>query len=246
MIVEEIRSEIDLLWLTGELRLEKPTVAQEVAWGLHFFEHSLFNVVWLLHDDLERALEAHYPGERFELPPFFVFGCWIGGDRDGNPNVTNTVTRHAVQEYRMASLRRYGRRSTELSSALSIAERTLEVSSTFRAALDQALAESGAAERIAARNPGEVFRQFLSCMQRKLDATTARATGAAVAAHAPQYRTAEELLADVKVLERGLCESASGNLAAMFVTPLRREVDAFRFAPCDSTCASTPSSCRQR
>src|SRR5690606_36929999 len=42
---QSLRNEIDLLWLTGELRLEKPTVAQEVAWGLHFFEQTLFERV---------------------------------------------------------------------------------------------------------------------------------------------------------------------------------------------------------
>src|SRR2546425_3287242 len=76
---------IELLWLTGELRLEKPTVAQELAWGLYFVTENLFDVVPELGDKLDRALRQAYPGAQFEVPPFFQFGSWIGGDRDGNP-----------------------------------------------------------------------------------------------------------------------------------------------------------------
>ena len=94
---EELRTELDLLWMTGELKLEKPTVAQEVAWALHFFDTTLFGLVWQLHDSLALALAEQYPGEHFDLPSFIEFGSWVGGDRDGNPNVTNEVTRAALQ-----------------------------------------------------------------------------------------------------------------------------------------------------
>ena len=56
LLGEELRTELDLLWMTGELKLEKPTVAQEVAWALHFFDTTLFSLVWLLHDSLALAL----------------------------------------------------------------------------------------------------------------------------------------------------------------------------------------------
>jgi hypothetical protein len=58
LLIEGIRNEIEILWMTGELRLEKPTVAQEVAWGLHFFNTTLFNAIWVLHDDLEHGVPA--------------------------------------------------------------------------------------------------------------------------------------------------------------------------------------------
>src|SRR5256714_2998717 len=94
-LVENLRTEIELLWLTGELRLEKPTVDQELAWGLYFVHENLFEVVPELVDKLERALRQAYPTERWQVAPFFQFGSWIGGDRDGNPFVTNDVTRRA-------------------------------------------------------------------------------------------------------------------------------------------------------
>src|SRR2546429_4961441 len=97
-LVENLRTEIELLWLTGELRLEKPTVEQELAWGLYFVHENLFEVVPELVDKLERALRQAYPTERWQVAPFFQFGSWIGGDRDGNPFVPNHVTRPALVE----------------------------------------------------------------------------------------------------------------------------------------------------
>ena len=118
-----LRNDIELLWLTGELRLAKPTVPQEVYWGLHFFNETLFESVPDLIDKVERRLEQHYPGESFTVPAFFQFGSWIGGDRDGNPFVTNDVTRSTLLENRLAAVRRYHRRLGELVRALSITER---------------------------------------------------------------------------------------------------------------------------
>src|SRR6059058_5888611 len=105
-LVENLRTEIELLWLTGELRLEKPTVEQELAWGLYFVHENLFEVVPELVDKLERALRQAYPTEHWQVAPFFQFGSWIGGDRDGNPFVTNDVTRRALFENRIAVRRR--------------------------------------------------------------------------------------------------------------------------------------------
>ena len=62
LLAEELRTELDLLWMTGELKLEKPTVAQEVAWALHFFDTTLFGLVWQLHDSLALALAESVSG----------------------------------------------------------------------------------------------------------------------------------------------------------------------------------------
>jgi phosphoenolpyruvate carboxylase len=134
-LIDGLRNEIELLWNTGELRLAKPTVPQEVFWGLHFFNETLFEAVPDLLDKLERALASFYPGERFQVPAFLQFGSWVGGDRDGNPFVTNEVTRSTLLENRLTALRRYRRRLAELVRALSITERAIPVSDAFRAAL---------------------------------------------------------------------------------------------------------------
>jgi len=229
-LIDGLRTEIELLWLTGELRLEKPTVAQELAWGLYFVNENLFDVVPELQEKLERALRHAYPDERWEVGPFFQFGSWIGGDRDGNPFVTNQVTRESLHENRLASLRRYRQRLQDLLRGLSVTERAAAVTESFRRALGERLAESGEGERIAARNPGEVFRQYLACMQRRLDVTITCGERGAAAPEGSGYPDAEALIADLRRLETGLRDARCRDPADLLVRPVRREVETFRFS----------------
>ena len=229
-LVENLRTEIELLWLTGELRLAKPTVGQELAWGLYFVNENLFEVVPELVDKLERALRQAYPADRFDVPPFFQLGSWIGGDRDGNPFVTNDVTRRTLFDNRIASLRRYRQRVGDLLHALSLTERASPIAPAFREALARELAASGDAERIRERNPGEVYRQFVTCMLGKLDGALTSAERREPAPEAAAYRTADELIGDLRTLEAGLVAGRGGRAAELLVRPVRREVEAFRFS----------------
>ena len=229
-LVENLRTEIELLWLTGELRLAKPTVGQELAWGLYFVNENLFEVVPELVDKLERALRQAYPADRFDVPPFFQLGSWIGGDRDGNPFVTNDVTRRTLFDNRIASLRRYRQRVGDLLHALSLTERASPIAPEFREALARELAASGDAERIRERNPGEVYRQFVTCMLSKLDGALTSAERREPAPEAAAYRTADELIGDLRTLEAGLVAGRGGRAAELLVRPVRREVEAFRFS----------------
>ncbi|HEX5385958.1 MAG TPA: phosphoenolpyruvate carboxylase [Gemmatimonadales bacterium] len=229
-LVRSIRNEIELLWMTGELRLEKPTVEQEVYWALHFFNETLFEAVPALIAKLERALAQAYPDAALDVPPFLQFGSWVGGDRDGNPFVTNDVTRGSLGEYRLAALRRYRQRLADLIRVLSISERAVTVPDDFRQALDRMLEASGDGVGIAARNPGEVFRQFLSCVIRRLDVTLEAAERYDLSPAAGGYATADELAADLRALERGLAGATDTALAASIVRPVRREIEVFRFS----------------
>ncbi|PYP58809.1 MAG: phosphoenolpyruvate carboxylase [Gemmatimonadetes bacterium] len=229
-LIDNIRAEIELLWLSGELRLEKPTVEQELAWGLYFVNENLFGIVPELVDRLAQALRRAYPDAAFDVPPFFQFGCWIGGDRDGNPFVTNDATRRTLCETRVTSLRRYRARLAELLRALSITERAAVISPAFREALARQLERAGQGDAVARRNPGEVFRQFLACVLRRLDATLVCAERGETAPEAAGYPTADELIADLRTLEAGLTEAQCATSAELFVGPVRREVEAFRFS----------------
>jgi len=229
-LVDGLRNEIELLWTTGELRLAKPTVPQEVFWGLHFFNETLFEAVPDLLDKLERALAHAYPGEQFKIPPFFQFGSWVGGDRDGNPFVTNEVTRSTILENRLTGLRRYRRRLSELVRALSITERAMPVPDNFRQALARELAATGEGEEIAARNPGEIFRQYLACMGRRLDVMIAASERGQTSPDSAGYATAEILIADLRLIEDTLQSAGSVSLASLLVRPVRREVESFRFS----------------
>jgi phosphoenolpyruvate carboxylase len=229
-LVDGLRDEIELLWLTGELRLTKPTVPQEVFWGLHFFNETLFEAVPDLLDKLERALTHYYPDERWAVPPFFQFGSWIGGDRDGNPFVTNAVTQSTLLENRLTGLRRYRRRLEELIRALSITEKAVPLSERFRAALDRELAATGEAEELAVRNPGEVFRQYLGCMVRRLHVMISRTEQGETRVAPEGYASADTLIADLRLIEEELLNAGRREIATNMVRPVRREVESFRFS----------------
>ena len=91
----QIRADLTVLWQTDFLRPAKPTVLEEVERGLSITPR-LIEVVPQVYDSLRRALETYYPGVRFQIPVFLQFGSWMGGDRDGNPNVTAAVTRQTL------------------------------------------------------------------------------------------------------------------------------------------------------
>jgi phosphoenolpyruvate carboxylase len=171
-----------------------------------------------------------WPNERFVFPPFRQFGSWIGGDRDGNPFVTNDVTRRTLHENRVASLYRYRQRLGELLKSLSITERALDPGAAFRQALERSLAATPNGASIVARNPGEVFRQFLACMMARLDGALHHAEQGHTAPAGEGYATAEELLADLRAVEQGLVEGGSPRIAASLVRPVRREAETFRFS----------------
>ena len=227
-LMDDLRDQVELVWMTGELHLEKPTVDREVAWGLHFFDETLFEMLPETLGSLEEAFAASYPGSRFEVPAFFQFGSWIGGDRDGNPYVTAAVTRQTLHRNALASLTRYRDRVRELGRTLSLTERSLPLPEGFRAELDRQLAESGQARAITRRNPGEPYRQYLSCVLRKIEATVARNEGEHPSG--PDYASADGLIEDLRTLERGLTEAKCGALARDLVRPVRRMVEIFRFS----------------
>ena len=229
-LIDDLRDQIELVWMTGELHLEKPTVQHEVSRGLHFFDETLFDKAPEMLGLVDVALEKNYRGESFELPPFFQFGSWIGGDRDGNPSVTTEVTGWTLRQNALASLRYYRARIVELARALSITERALPVPQNFRAELERALAATGEADEIKARNPGEPYRQYLSIVLRRLEATMARIEGQDIGGPGAAYANADELILDLRVIETALEEANSPSIAKNLVKPVRRAVEIFRFS----------------
>jgi phosphoenolpyruvate carboxylase len=229
-LVRAIGDEIELLWLTGELKLDKPTVDQEVAWGLYFFDETLFDALPQLHARIEAAFLRQFPGEALNLPVVMGFGSWIGGDRDGNPFVTSTVTRQAVWRTRCAALRRYQRRLTDLARNLSISEHRLDLSAAFVDRVAAALAAQSDGETIATRNPGERFRQFIGCMRARIAVTLAASEQQSTSDAAHGYANADQLIDDLQAMSDALRDAGAEPIAHSFIAPMLYEVRAFRFA----------------
>lgn len=229
-LIASLRDEIELLWLTGELKLEKPSVAQEVAWGLYFFNENLFDVVPQLLGKVEKALDQSFPGHGLEVPLFFQFGSWIGGDRDGNPYVTSAVTRQTLWSNRLACLNRYRQRLSDLIRNLSIAEHTLPLPADFLQALQQRLAEVPDGAAIATRNAGEPFRQFLATMLSRIERTARDCQEQRPSQDATGYRHADDMIVDIDLMISALARAGAEPLGRSLLLPLKREVGVFRFS----------------
>ena len=229
-LLADLRDQIELVWMTGELHLKKPTVQHEVSRGLHFFDETLFAQAPEMLAHLDDALAQHYPGRHFEVPPFFQFGSWIGGDRDGNPSVITRVTAWTLRQNALASLRYYRDRLVALAKALSITERALPVPQSFRDEMCRELESTGEAEAIAARNPGEPYRQFLTVVLRKLEASIARVEGQDIGGPGAAYDNADGLILHLRMIESSLEAVGSRSIAANLVRPVRRAVEIFRFS----------------
>ena len=102
-ILAAIAAELRVLWQTEFLKLQKPTVADEVDRGLSILPR-LREVVPQVCRAMRQALAEHYPGHTFEIPTFLTFGSWMGGDRDGNPFVTADVTEATLCRLRNAAI----------------------------------------------------------------------------------------------------------------------------------------------
>ena len=226
-LISSLRDEIDLLWLTGELRLEKPTVEQEIIWGLHFFEQSLFKRVSETHERLKWALNLSYPNENFTVPPFFRFGSWIGGDRDGNPFVTNDVTKDSLLKNRQIILDYYIESVKNLIEKLSVSRESIKLSKKFEKYLKGILKDIDELESISTRNPGEIFRQFLSCVLIKLRGTLENEEEGHYSAI--RYLNADDFIFDLRQLSEGLFDSDCKQLSNLLVNPLLQEAESFRF-----------------
>ena len=226
-IKQDIHDEVDLLWLTGEIRLEKPTVKQEIAWGMHFFRESLYGGVVKLYSELEHVLGKYYPGYEFDIPAFFKFGSWIGGDRDGNPFVTNDITEYAVKRSATATIEHYIKQIVELGGYLSIAEHSIKLPQEFYDKYNAMLERGGDAETVKSRNPGEIFRQLCHCMINRLNENLTQLSTGTQQKHA--YKSVKGLSRDIKIIEEGLLAVKCDSLCMNHIRPIRHSIEAFGF-----------------
>lgn len=180
VIQEMIENEITILWQTAEIREKKPSVMKEVSNGLYFFDKVLFNVLPVLHQDLEDILEEKY-NHRFHVPAFLRFGSWIGGDRDGNPNVKAKTTLNTLKEQRKLVLTKYMESIDSLKEKLSQSSKKVKVR--------ESLVESIAKDRSELDYKGwhkddEVYRVKLGMVMKRLKLTSEDKEGGYVDAHA--------------------------------------------------------------
>ncbi|WP_448956098.1 phosphoenolpyruvate carboxylase [Labrys neptuniae] len=220
--VADLTSEIELLWMSGELRLERPSVEREIAWGLHFFREVIFEATPRIYDTAQEALARHYPDYNLKVPSFLQFASWIGGDRDGNPNVTAETTAYALDACRQAIIGWYIQQVRRLVTVLSVSANVVDIPEAFGQALERLLRATSSASAISARNPGEPLRQFAAAMLERLRAMRSESL-------AEPYARADSFRADLIGLENALVKLGGATVARRLVRPLRQQVESFGF-----------------
>jgi len=218
-ILADIESEIDLLWMTGELRLERPSLRDEIEWGLQFFRDSVYDAVPQLFDRFETAARGRFG--QTDLAPCIRFHSWIGGDRDGNPNVTAQVTADALTRARAAILERYIAGIHAAAAKISITTRIVSIPKPQADRLQSVIKATGQAEELQSRNPGELFRQSLTVIADRLTATLTRS------AHA--YKTVSQFTADLTAVEAALDAIGATHIATRLIRPIRWQAATFGF-----------------
>jgi phosphoenolpyruvate carboxylase len=217
---ELIRARVTQLWQTRMLRTAKLTVADEIENALSYYQTTFLREIPKLYRELERALHGH------PVANFLRMGHWIGGDRDGNPNVTAATMRQALSRQSEVALRFYLTEVHSLGAELSMSGSLAPVTAEM-----QALAESSPDANV--HRHDEPYRRALIGLYARLAATLHELTGTEALRHAvaPQnpYRQAAEFLADLQVIERSLISHHAQALIAPRLAPLMRAVQVFGF-----------------
>ena len=216
----QLRARVAQLWQTRLLRYSKLTVADEIENALSYYEATFLREIPKIYADLEKEL-GPYP-----VHSFLRMGQWIGGDRDGNPNVTAQTLQYALGRQAEVALRHYLTEVHFLGGELSLSARLVQVSAEMEAL---ALRSPDTSEH----RQDEPYRRALTGVYARLAASLKVLTGAEAARHAiaPQnpYASAEEFLADLRVIEASLQSHQGQSLAAERLHPLIRAVQVFGF-----------------
>lgn len=221
---EKIVSEVLTLWQTDELRDRKPTVLDEVRNGLFYFDETLFEVLPDLYQELERCLHKYYPEAEWNVPSFLRFGSWIGGDRDGNPSVTAKITWETLTLHRQLALKKYEQQLVKLMTHLSFSTNIVQVTPELLESIETDKQHIRLKSEDVWRNEKEPYRIKLTYMVEKLANT--QSPGGKPGA---KYSAPEELLADLRLIDRSLRNHYADYTANLYVRKLIRQVELFGF-----------------
>ena len=164
---ECVEREIASLWLTDRSRAERPEVTDEARTGLWYFDTTLFETLPRLQADMKRALSRYYP--EVKAPGrWLTFGSWIGGDRDGNPNVTPAITAEILLFHRRLAVEKLRLSAHRLSRTLTVSDRRDSVVPALQADLELNLHLSRHVEEMAKRYPHEPYRLLLGVLRERL------------------------------------------------------------------------------
>lgn len=226
-IERELRRQVLTLWQTALIRLSRLQITDEIEVGLRYYAAAFFKVIPQVNAEVRDALRKRWPDADLLDQPILQPGSWIGGDRDGNPNVTGDVVRQATGNAAFTALAHYLAELTALEQELSMSARLVAVSPELTE-----LAE-GCGEKARADEP---YRRAVRVIRARLTAT-----GAEILDRRPQheldlglppYAAPGELRADLDAVDASLRAHGSALLADDRLALLREGVRVFGFHLC--------------
>jgi phosphoenolpyruvate carboxylase len=223
-IERELRRHILTLWQTALIRLSRLKIQDEIETGLRYYPAAFFEVIPQVNAEVRTALQARWPAAQLLDAPILRPGSWIGGDRDGNPNVTAEVVRLATGSAAYTALEHYFVEITALEEELSMSARLVKISDEL-AALADLCSEPARAD--------EPYRRALRVIHGRLTETAAeildRQPEHELDLGLQRYQTPAELLADLDVVDQSLRANGSATLADDRLARLREAVHVFGF-----------------
>ncbi len=223
----ELRRQILTLWQTALIRLSRLQVRDEIESGLRYYPASFFEVVPKVNASVRDALRSRWPGAPLLERPILRPGSWIGGDRDGNPNVTAEVVALATDSAAYTAFAHYFDELFRLEQELSMSVRLVPVDDDL-IRLGEACADQARVD--------EPYRRALRVVRARLTATAAAALQRmpehALDLDLPAYPGPGEMQADLGVIDASLRAHGSTLLADDRLARLRDALDAFGFHLC--------------
>ena len=214
-----LRARVLQLWQTRLVRSSKLVVADEIENALSYYELTFLREIPALYAELEQALGQ-------PVHSFLRMGHWIGGDRDGNPNVGATTMRLALERQAEVALRHYLTQVHLLGAELSVSDLLVGCSDELRALADVSPDHSE-------HRRDEPYRRALIGMYARLAASLRELTGSEAARHAVApgrpYLSAAEFLGDLQAVESSLAGRHGEALTRQRLQPLIRAVQVFGF-----------------
>ncbi len=235
-IDEAIDAEVELLWLTSEVRRDRPTVGDEVSTVLWYLEtrllqasaHAMTSMTRAFRDEFDIADDESVRG------PAIRIGSWVGGDRDGNPFVTPATTLAASRRASYAILGKYEESVNRLVRDFSISARIAPVTEALTSSLenDRALLPH-IWEANSRRNADEPIRLKLTFIAARLDATrslvAARDAGREDAASEAAYPTVDDFKSDLMIVSDALDHSGAAVSRRRLMEPVMTSVRSHGF-----------------
>ncbi len=221
---DSIRAEITALWLTRRARTNRPAVTDEVRTGLYFVGNIFWDALPRIYADLDRALARYYP-ELQVSPRWLTLASWIGGDRDGNPNVTATVTAETLRLHRGLAIERHRPAMNELARRLSMDSNHTPLPPELQAWLESRRPFPPHAAFLETRYTGEPYRLIFSLLASDLGWASQDNMTARLLEDTPH--TARLRLCDLTVPLESVAHAIPPRLAQDQLQIVRRQLDIF-------------------